>query len=466
MKPKGYFYCGPTTTLNILIYALTFGNYIWLEGRVRNGFFRNWLREFGYRPRAFVQPASEEEIVNLIKSSTGLRVMGAGHSFNSGVVADEKLVSLDRYRGVIWKDLEQKRVAVRGGTRIRDISRFLYEEGLAFASLPSHDAQSIAGIISTDVHGTARDLGFVSDQVVGLKLIDGKGEVHVCGPADDLFRAAIGGIGAVGIITEVVVQAVDRFNVAQKTEVTTWSFVKENLDRLLEKDTHMSLYLFPFTDRCQINTWNPTKESRSFLGPLREFVGICMDAWLQSWFGNFMAYSRLLPKVSDFAHGMKRGTDLVMESFKAFNRSIYHLHQELEVAVAYEDTVAVCERFINLYKEMYREEKLPYMLFEVRFTPAGHDRTLIGPGRERRSTWIDVLANDSRGVEKYFAAAESMVQEIDARPHLGKFSESFTKADMLRLHQVHFEKFLDLVREHDPERKFANDFTRRLFWGE
>ncbi len=462
-KPRGYLYCGLTTTLNIVLNALTLGNYLWLEGRVRNGFFRNWLREFGFRPRRFVQPASEEEIVNLIKTSSSLRVFGAGHSFNAGVVVDDTLLSLDSYKGVIAKDPDKKQLTLKGGTRIREISRLLFAADLAFENLPSHDAQSIAGIISTDVHGTGRDWGFVSEEVISIKLIDGKGEVHVCKPTDDLFKAAIGGIGACGIITEVVAQAVDRFNIKQKIEMSTWSSVKENLEQLVKQHAHMSLYLFPFTDKCQINTWNPTTEKQSFLGPLREFLAISLDAFLAAWIGNLIAYAKLLPRLSDLSHGLKKGTDLVMESYQAFNRTIYHLHQELEFAVPFENTVDVCERFIKLYEEMYAKEKLPYTLFEVRFTPAGHDRTLIGPGRERRSTWLDLLANDSRGFEKYFAAAEKLMREVDARPHPGKFNESFTKDDLMRLHGEHFVKFLDLVQEHDPERKFTNEFTRRMF---
>jgi FAD/FMN-containing dehydrogenase len=201
MKVRSYFYCGMATTLNVILYTLTFGNYLWLEGRVRGGVFSNWLRRYGYRPRRFVQPTSEEEIVDLIKSSTGVRVFGAGHSFNKGVVADDTLVSLDHYSGVIQKDRGNKQLTLRGGTRVREVSRLLLKEGLAFENLPSHDAQSIAGIISTDVHGTGRDWGFVSEQVVSIKLVDGKGEVHALTPSDDLFKAAIGGIGAVGIIT-------------------------------------------------------------------------------------------------------------------------------------------------------------------------------------------------------------------------------------------------------------------------
>jgi hypothetical protein len=462
MKTRGYLYCGLTTTLNIIIYAATLGNFLWLEGRVRHGYFRNWLKRFGYRPRRFVQPTTENELVSLIKSSTGIRTFGAAHSFNNGVVADDTLISLDRYSGMIRRE-PGNRVVLKGGTRVRDVSKLLLVAGLAFENLPSHDAQSIGGIISTDVHGTGRDWGFVSDEVTSIKLIDGKGDIYELQPEDDLFKAAIGGIGAVGIISEVTVQAVARFNVEQKVELSTWSYVKENLDDLINQNVHLSLYLFPFTDRCQINTWNPTSAKKSFLGPLREFIDISIDALGAAWIGNLIAYSRRLRKLSNGLTRIKRGTDLVMESYKAFNRTIYHLHQELEFAVSYERTVEVCERFKDLYEKIYDQEKLPYTLFEVRFTPGGHDRTLIGPGRERRSMWLDLLADDSHGFEKYFAAAETLMREVDARPHPGKFNETFTKEDLMRLHQDYFVKFLDLVKQHDPERKFTNDFTRRMF---
>jgi len=153
----------------------------------------------------------------------------------------------------------------------------------------------------------------------------------------------------------------------------------------------------------------------------------------------------------------------VMESYQAFNRSIYHLHQELAFAVPFERTFEVCDRFIALYERLYREVPLPYTLFEVRFTPGGHQRTLIGPGRGRRSAWLDLLTNDSHGFERYFTAAETLMREVDARPHPGKFNETFGPEDLGRMHGEHFVKFLELARRHDPERKFANDFTRRLF---
>jgi FAD/FMN-containing dehydrogenase len=455
------------TTVNIVLNAATLGRYVWLEGSVRKGVFANWAKRLRYTPRNFARPATQREIAELVRNSRSVRVFGSGHSFNSGVVSDDTLVSLDGCSGLVWKDRDSRAIAVKGGTRVRDVVKLLLDEGLAFRALPSHDAQSIAGILSTDVHGTGnvlgtgKEWGFVSQSVPSLKLIDGRGNAHECGPSDDLFKAAIGGIGAVGIISEVVVEGVERFDVEQRVQTKDMSFVKDNLDRLLRDNDHLSLYLFPFTDKCRVNTWNRTDKRRSVLGDLREFVRTSVDALGAAWVGNFLAYAGLLPTLSPLVYGVERGSHLVLESNKAFNRTIYHLHQELEFTVPFEDTFEACGRFIKLYERMY-PSGLPYALFEVRFTPE-HDRTLIGAGRERRSTWIDLVCNDSDGFERYYAAAEELIREMGARPHLGKFCESFRKEDLVKLHGERFARFLDLVEEYDPERKFTNDFTRRLF---
>jgi FAD/FMN-containing dehydrogenase len=462
MNILSYLKVALATTLNIILNALTLGRYVWLEGRVRGGVFMNWARRFRYRPERFVRPTTEREIVELVKRSRRVRVFGSGHSFNSGIVSDDALVSLDDYSGVVWRDREKKQLAVKGGTRVRTIVEALFDEGLAFSALPSHDAQSIAGILSTDVHGTGRDWGFVSQSVVRLKLVDGKGDIHESEPSDDLFRAAIGGVGAVGIITEVVIQGVDRFNVEQRVQISDLSFVERNIDRLLQENDHFSLYLFPFSKVCQLNTWNRTDKSHSFLGDLREFINISIDALMAAWVGNFAAYIGWLRAFSSLAYGARLGSHLVLESNRSFNRTIYHLHQELEFTVPFEDTFEACRRFVKLYEDLY-PSRLPYALFEVRFTPEGHDRTLIGAGRDRRCTWIDLVCNDSRGFEEYYAAAVEQIKEIRARPHLGKFCEGFNREDMVELHRDNFTKFMNLVEEHDPDHKFDNAFTRRLF---
>ena len=462
MKSRGYFYGGFTTSLNVLLNALTLGRFLWLEGRVRGGVFRNWIRRFRYRPQNYFTPRTEAELIYAIQNSADLRFFGSGHSFNEGVVADTTLVSLDNYTGVVKEDPINKRLTVKAGTRVRDVVKLLLKRGWAFEALPSHDAQSIAGILSTDVHGTGRNWGFVSSLVHELRVIDGQGNPHTVGPADDLFKAVVGGVGAAGVISEVTVKARDRFVVEQKFEITDLDYVKNNLNNLLASNDHLSLYLFPFTNKCQISTWNVSPKPKSFLGPLREFIAISFDALLAAWFGNLMAYAGLLPRLSTITHSLKRGTDLVMESNKAFNRSIYHLHQELEFTVPFSETFDRCKDFVGLYEAMYLQKHLPYALFEVRFTPAGHDRTFIGAGRDRQSTWIDLVLNDSRGFERYYEAAEALVKTVGARPHLGKYCRDLTKADLQNVHGQYFTDFLQVVQQYDPQQKFRNALIRRL----
>jgi hypothetical protein len=465
MKFASYLRVGFDTTLNISLYAATLGKYLWLEGRVRRGVFRNWAGRFRYAPTMYAEPITEEEIVQAVRDAAKVRVFGAGHSFNEGNVSDQLLLSLDNYSGLVSKDLANNQITVRGGTRVRDVVKLLAEDGLAFAALPSHDAQSIAGILSTDVHGTGRDWGFVSSSVVRLKLLDGNGAIIVCDPEDDLFKAAIGGIGAVGIILEVTVQGVPRFNINQRVDISDLEDVWRSLDTLVATNQHFSFYLFPFTDQCQVNTWNRSDQPHSPNADIREFCNISLDALLAAWVGNFLAYARVLPlsrRWSRLSYLVRRGSNLVLESDCAYNRTIYHLHQELEFTVPYEATFRVCERLVQLYEDLY-SSGLPYTLLEVRFTPSGHDRSLIGAGRERRSTWIDIVCNDSDGFETYYASAVHLIKELGGRPHLGKYCKGFDMEYLQKLHGEYFETFQRLIVQHDPAGKFSNAFTERLF---
>jgi hypothetical protein len=238
--------------------------------------------------------------------------------------------------------------------------------------------------------------------------------------------------------------------------------VEQNLEQLIQANDHLSLYLFPFTNNCQINTWNRTTRRQSFLGSLREFLSISSDALLAAWGGDFMAFTGLLPHVSPYIHQVRKASNLVLESAEGFNRNVYHAHQELEFTIPYDNTFVTCRHLIQLYEQMY-PGGLPYTIIEVRFTPSGHDRTLLGPGQTQRCAWIDLICNASAGFERYFMAAEEVAREIGGRPHLGKYCHSWQITDFQRLYPQKFALFQQLVAKHDPQDKFTNQFTRRLF---
>ncbi len=119
------------------------------------------------------------------------------------------------------------------GTRIKQVSKFLFDRGKSLKTTGASNGQTIAGCISTGVHGSGLDVGSMQDYVVGLNLIIGPNpddivylERHTR-PAltdayisqfnarvirnDDLFNAAVLGLGSFGFIHGVVIEAEDLF---------------------------------------------------------------------------------------------------------------------------------------------------------------------------------------------------------------------------------------------------------------
>ena len=122
---------------------------------------------------------------------------------------------------------------VQCGNQIKEISHYLENLGKSLKTTGASNGQTIAGCISTGVHGSAMDVGSVQDYVVGLNLIIGPGandiiylERHTQ-PAindafaakinarvirnDGLFNAALVGLGSFGFIHGVVIEAEDAF---------------------------------------------------------------------------------------------------------------------------------------------------------------------------------------------------------------------------------------------------------------
>lgn len=97
-----------TTSLNTILNAVTLEHYVWLEGRIRKGVFKNLARCFRHKTDEFSRPTTEVKIVELVKKPGGLRVFGPGHSFNIGVVSNEVLVFLEGYSGQIWVNRVKK----------------------------------------------------------------------------------------------------------------------------------------------------------------------------------------------------------------------------------------------------------------------------------------------------------------------------------------------------------------------
>jgi L-gulonolactone oxidase len=449
------------TLANLVVYVVSRRRVLLLEGRWWRGYYANWSGDRRHRADLHL-PETEEEVVEIVQASTSVRVVGAGHSFNDGLVSDGVTLALDALTGVISIDRAAKQATVWAGTRLRDLTRVLLAEGLAFEVLASHDAQSIAGLLSTDVHGTGGGRVHFSDLVTSLRLVDGSGRIHDVGPTDESFRAAVGGIGAVGIITRVTVQCVRAFDLRQTSMVETRVWAESNLERLLSEHDHVSFYAYPFTDLVHVHLWDRTAAPRSPLGAYRESLNEAKAAAVVATIGDAMAHLGRLPKFAAAGMRMQAATNLVLRSHEAFSRSMYHLHQELEIAVPLERVWRDLDETLAIYERMYAQGRLPFLLVEVRFSPSGHDCSLLGPGVERASAWLCLCCNQSGAVGRYFDAVEDWLRTTDGRIHLGKWCEHLDVRDLTAMHGERLAAFQRVRADLDPHGRFVNPFVERL----
>ena len=144
---------------------------------------------------------------------TGLRIQGAGtHDFYGESLQGEVLTTRG-LAGVGSYEPSELVVTVGAGTSLQELEACLAEQGQALAFEPPHfgPGATVGGMVAAGLSGPARaSVGAVRDYVLGLGMINGKGEhlrfggqvmKNVAGY--DVSRLMVGSMGSLGLITEV-----------------------------------------------------------------------------------------------------------------------------------------------------------------------------------------------------------------------------------------------------------------------
>jgi hypothetical protein len=225
------------------------------------------------------------------------------------------------------------------GNTIKEISGFLLKHGKSLKTSGASNGQTIAGAISTGVHGSAFDTGAVQDYVVGLNLIIGPGKddlVYIEREGqpvlndvfalkinsrvirnDGLFNAALVGLGSFGFIHGVVIETEERFflkkyirkisrqqalELAHSLDFRNSAFkIPGELDASGNglRPYHFKVYLNPYNDKedfvAEVIYKKPYRPD--YPDPLpRIMTAIYTD--LPTWMGKFASnHKRVIPKL-------------------------------------------------------------------------------------------------------------------------------------------------------------------------
>jgi L-gulonolactone oxidase len=421
---------------------------------------RNWAGNQRWIASSHVQARSTDDVADIVRRAhdAGARVkaIGAGHSFTATAETDGTQVSLDRMGRVLDVDVASGRVRVEAGIRLHALNDALAAAGLAMPNLGDIDRQSVAGAIATATHGTGFDLGNLATTVVGMELVEGRGEVRSLD--GDLLRVARVGIGALGVVTEVTLQCVPAFRLHARETVEPLDDLLDGLAEQAAAVDHFELYWMPGGGRrCQVKR-NARTDDPAQPQPRARYV---RDKWLGENVGFGLVcrvgrrFPRAAPRLARAVTSAAGERDLIDRSDHVFCSPRRVRFVEMEYGLPIEH-LADAVRSLRTFAATLATP----ILFPIEVRVSAADDIPLSTGFGRRSGWIAVHQYRGAPYDEYFAGVERIMDELDGRPHWGKLHTQ--RAATLAPRYPMWAEFQAARDELDPDRTFANAYLDRV----
>ncbi|MDF3036123.1 MAG: FAD-binding protein [Paucimonas sp.] len=153
------------------------------------------------------QPVDAQDVAEAIRGWPGKIAIGGGRYSMGGQTAIRLGLHIDMrsMNQLVWFKPESRCVRVQAGVRWRDLQSLIDSHDLAVKTMQSYSNFTVGGSVSVNVHGRYVGNGPICNSVRALQLVLADGSILEASRAQntELFRAAIGGYGAIGVITEV-----------------------------------------------------------------------------------------------------------------------------------------------------------------------------------------------------------------------------------------------------------------------
>jgi FAD-linked oxidoreductase len=425
--------------------------------------WRNWAGN----ERAVAEvarPGSADEVAHLLvaAATAGRRVrpIGSGHSFSGiGVPIDVQLSC--EGLGTVHTVTDDGLVTVGAGTPLHRLNAELLRRGWTLTNLGDIDRQTVAGALATGTHGTGARFGGLATQVRGLQLVTPAGDVLTCDAErhPDVLVAARVGLGALGVVTSVTLQAVPAFALRAVEGPGTLTAALDGFDELMTATDHVEFYWFPHTDATLVksNTRVPLEKG---LAPLPRWRALWDDEVLaNAAFAGVVATGRRVPalvpplaRMSAKALGARTWTDHAHRVFVSRRRVRF---LEMEYAVPRVEAPAVLAELRRVHVANDWRAAFPV---EVRLAAADDIPLSTASGRDTAYIAAHVPAGTEPG--SWFAALEAIAGTVGGRPHWGKLHH--LDAEVLEKRYPRFGEFVAVRDRLDPTGVLANPYLDRV----
>ncbi len=161
----------------------------------------------------YAEPTSTNEVAELIHTarqrSLRVCVMGAQNSFSDIFLAEGQLhISLMRMNQILHVNQHTGEIVAQPGVRIWQLLQVLLPYGWYLTGISGSYTDTIGGMISSNSHGKdSWKKGNCGNNVSALKLLTADGTIQCAERNTPLMNAVIGGLGMLGVVVELKLQA-------------------------------------------------------------------------------------------------------------------------------------------------------------------------------------------------------------------------------------------------------------------
>lgn len=419
--------------------------------------WKNWSGSVVATPSRIARPRTLDELSQLVAKADKVRVVGAGHSFMPLCETDGLLLDLSELDGAVEIAPDRKTVWAPAGWSLKRLTAALWAEGLSLINQGDINPQSLAGATATGTHGTGAELGSLSTQTRGFRLITADGRLVECDPDQEpeLFQAQRLSLGLLGVAVAIRIDVVPAYHLEERVSRMPLAQVAERIDELAAATRHMEFWVFPYSDDVIFKTLHPVPAEaadetlgKSGEGDEDTFRTICdlcaalpvLTAPLQ----------KLMMKVAG------KPARRAGPAFEVFPSERNVRFEEME----YEMPRAAGLPTLSAAMAHIRKRRLP-ITFPFEFRLVAGDDIWMSPFNIGAGASISFHQYARMPWKPAFAEMEAVLADSGGRPHWAK-RHNLTTADVHRLYPRAAD-FLRVRTAWDPTAKFANAHLAQLF---
>ena len=262
-------------------------------------------------------PTTNSEVVRIVKEAiergTTCKAFGQLHSATDIICTDGIPIDMTGIRRMRLNS--DQTVTAGAGVSLRDLSDFLMESGRGVRTVPGYGNITVGGAIGTGAHGSSiKYTSSISEQVVGMLIVDGMAQVRKITAEEDLKAFRVN-LGLLGVILEVTLKTVPLYKVrAYNYIVSDRILTNGSIEEMARNTDQLSIYWFPSFHNAVVSNWTIVD------------VGTPGDAWtndhVPSTSRSFQFYSTRALEVAQAENSINTLNIFQAVSLLSLNRTI------------------------------------------------------------------------------------------------------------------------------------------------